>query len=247
MVVPAISTAHVATRGTSGTGVSQRSSSSTAPGIRATDRSAAPAARSGWAREVGDRAAERRGHGVEPREEEQVGDVEDVLGREPLAVDLGRDEARQQIVLRTGHGDRRSPLEVRVDLPAGLPGLGPALVEGLGLGPDDAVLEPRKRSRSSSGNPMSRRKTVHGNGMATAALNSQAPGVDELVESWLTSARTSTSSFATSRGLNSGSSRRRNFTWSGGIDLERDQRPDVADVDRVHVRGEHVRVAAAPT
>ena len=42
--------------------------------------------------EVGEEAVERRGHGVEAGDEEQEADVEDVLARQAVAVDLGVEE-----------------------------------------------------------------------------------------------------------------------------------------------------------
>ena len=83
------------------TGVSQRSISSTAWGIerRVVDE-LLPLL--GVLGEVGEHAVERRGDGVEPGEEEQVADVDDVLGREPVAVDLGVEEQRDEVVLALG-------------------------------------------------------------------------------------------------------------------------------------------------
>ena len=64
---------------------------------------------------------------------------------------------------------------------------------------------------------MSRRNTVHGSGTATSALNSHSPARRRRRRSGRsTRLRTAPSSLPTSRGANSGSSSRRNFTCSGG-------------------------------
>ena len=79
----------MAIRGTPcGTGDSHRSSSSTARGmsVGVVDE-LLPVL--GVLREEGVRARERVAHRVEPGDEEQEADVEDVLARELLAVDLG--------------------------------------------------------------------------------------------------------------------------------------------------------------
>ena len=103
-------------------------------------------------------------------------------------------------------------------------------------------LKRRKRSRSSSGSPMSRRNTVHGSGTATSALNSHRPvstkRVDQVVHQ------------AAHRALELADLARREQRVEqpaelhvlGRIDLQRDQRPDVADVDRA-ARREDLGVA----
>ena len=110
------STSCFTTRGTAMTGVSQRSSSSTASGISSgfVDDAAALLGVRGEVRHV---AAERRGHGVEAGEQQQEADVEDLVAREALAVDLGL-RADRSPCRRAGCARRSSidVVEVGVDL-----------------------------------------------------------------------------------------------------------------------------------
>ena len=61
-------------------------------------------------------ARERVGDGVEPGDEEQEADVEDLVARELLAVDLGGDEQREDVVARLRGALVEDGVEVRVDL-----------------------------------------------------------------------------------------------------------------------------------
>ena len=61
----------------------------------------------GVLREEREEARQRVGHGVEPGDEEQEADVEDLLARELLAVDLGGVEAGEDVVARVFERARR--------------------------------------------------------------------------------------------------------------------------------------------
>ena len=91
-------------------------------------------------------ARQRIGHGVEPGDEEEVTDVEDLLARQLLAVDLGGVEAAEDVVARFGEPLVEDLVEVRVELLADVAlDLQPRL--GLhvdGARTEDAVLEPQE-------------------------------------------------------------------------------------------------------
>ena len=70
--------------------------------------------------EEGEEARQRVGDGVEPGDEEQEADVEDLLPGELLAVDLGRVEAGEDVVLRRGEPLVEDGVEVGVELLAGV-------------------------------------------------------------------------------------------------------------------------------
>ncbi len=95
---PLSSVSCAATRATAITGVSQRSSSSTARGTHGGVSDELPALLR-LLGEVTEEAVERRRDGVEAGDQEQEADVEDVLAAQPVAVDLGVEELAQQIVL----------------------------------------------------------------------------------------------------------------------------------------------------
>ena len=59
--------------------------------------------------EEAEHAVERRRDGVEPGDEEQEADVEDLLAGQPLAVDLGVEEAADEVVATLGRRARRAP------------------------------------------------------------------------------------------------------------------------------------------
>ena len=100
--------------------------------------------------EVAEEAVERRAHGVEPGDEEEEADVEDVVAGELVAVDLGVEEAAEQVVAPLDLAVVEHIVEVRVDRRADLVLVG----DGVGVlaaladdvvGPDDAVLHRQER------------------------------------------------------------------------------------------------------
>ena len=142
---PSTSVSRVATRAQPMTGVSQRSISSTIAGTRVgLLDDPAPGVR--VLGEVAEEAVERRRDRVEPGDEEQEADVEDLLVGEPVAVDLGVQEVAEEVVpLARPARSSMHLLEVGVDRVGGLLlvrlGLGVAeLVADDLVGPDDAVL-----------------------------------------------------------------------------------------------------------
>ena len=88
------------------TGVSQRSISSTID-AHAVGLFDDPAPRFGVLGEVAEEAVERRGDRVEPRDEEQEADVEDLFAGEPVAVDLDVQEVAEEVVALVGAPARR--------------------------------------------------------------------------------------------------------------------------------------------
>ena len=93
----------------------------------------------------GEHAVEGGGDGVEPGDEEEEADVEDVLAAEPVALDLGVEEVREQVVAPLHLTLVEDLVEVVVDrvgdlllVVAGL--LRPVQLPGHVVGPDDAVL-----------------------------------------------------------------------------------------------------------
>ena len=98
----------------------------------------------------------------------------------------------------------------------------------------------RNLSRSSSGSPSSCRKTVHGSGTANSSWKSHSPRsakpVDHLVHQ-LGDGRFARGHLARREQRVEDAAVLRVL---GRVDLQRDQRPHVAEVDGIHVRREHV-------
>ena len=101
--------------------------------------------------EVGEHAVERGGHRVEPGDEEQEADVEDLLAGQPVAVDLAVEEAAEDVVAPLGLALVEHALEVVVDRGGRRPLVGDASSAlfhgGAGdlVGSDDAVLHGQER------------------------------------------------------------------------------------------------------
>ena len=90
------------------TGVSQRRSSSIALGMTpGFSDELAPVL--GVLGQEGEHAVERGRDRVEPGDEEEEADVEDVLAGEPVALDLGVEEVREQVVPGAPSRARRGP------------------------------------------------------------------------------------------------------------------------------------------
>ncbi len=164
------------------TGVSRRRSSSTAAGINEGSSTIGLAA-IGMAGEVRDHAVERRSHGVEAAEQQEVAGAEQLGMRERPAVDVGVDEGGDQPAVGPDAPLRDRGFEVRGDLLTG------ALADLLVGSPrrwaaGRMVLSRHCRNigRSVCGRPINVMKNVDGNGVANSSWKSHSPRVDEPVD-----------------------------------------------------------------
>ena len=158
---------------------------------------------------------------VEPGDQEQEADVEDVLAGESVTVDLGVEEVAEEVVAALVAPFVEQPLEVRVDRVRGLLlvrlGLGVAeLVPDDVVGTDHPVLHPQEPRSSSSGRPNSVRNTCDGKGtenclgksISSSSTNPSMRSFDEPGDRFLERLH--------GCGANNGSSSFRYVRWSGG-------------------------------
>ena len=157
-----------------------------------------------------DDARQRRGDGVESGQHEEERDVDDVLARERLAVDLGGDEPADEVVTR--FAARLAPVEFGVEVLDHL-GVGGDAVVVVGRA-DDPVLEPDEEvevveRQAEQGEEHHRRQRL-----AERVVQLDATLVDEAVDEIVGESAHRGASCATTLGAKSGSSSLRYLVWS---------------------------------
>ncbi|MFN8027024.1 MAG: hypothetical protein U0W40_11925 [Acidimicrobiia bacterium] len=142
----------------------------------------------GMLREEREEAGERVGDGVETGDEEQEADVEDLLAGELLAVDLGREEVREDVVGRRLLALVEDAVEERVDVLRGVALHLRVVLRGaaLALRADDAVLHAQERGqllpRQAHEAEEHRRRERHRELVGEVAVPPVGKGVEEPVE-----------------------------------------------------------------
>ena len=194
--------------------------------------------------QVGDEALEGVGHRVQPGQDEQEADADDLVHGQPLAVDLGGEEQAQDVVLArrspcAPSPPRRSSPRSAGPPPSGWPGSRRGRRRpGAGCRPSCSGTG---RARTGAG-PTSRRNTDDGRGTASSAANSHSPVSMNPSMSSLTSRAMSGSRRFIWRGAKIGSRSRRYLRCSGGSTCSGISGTDWPEVDGLHGRREFLGV-----
>ena len=195
----------------------------------------------------GEHAVERGRHRVEAGDEEQEADVQDVLAGEPVTLDLGVEEVREQVVLPLHLALVEDLVEVVVDrvgdlllVVAGL--LRSVELAGDVVGPDDAVLHGEEPVQLVEGQAEQGEEHLGGERDGELLGEVHLAPVDEPIDQVVDQL----GDLVVHQGHLAGGEERveelAELLVVRRVDLQRDHGPLVLEVDRVHVGGEDLGV-----